>query len=337
MQLEEEQPRLPASIAVRDELVKLRKGTGLSEDRLRECPLLCALPATQHELERRGFDRSDAHIAAYQMIKCAVRSFLPATETYEIVRTALNLDESADGLEQRRKGLERRLSYGASLIRRREASGFTQLANRILAAQESPCAEQPPGGKTTTFEIRIETTSASLVEALRLMTMEGRYLPLDNLGLKVLIAGRNLLNFFDIDLLPLNEHPGRLWTYAITVLDLVIDARWPSEEDPARRAAAERVLSAATMQSLLTTRTANSRDHMDIVQRNAAAVESAARPHLPVLIAGGQLTDAFFERRDAGLKLLATEYRTIDSFDRWADLVKPAKVEQMKRALTRVG
>jgi hypothetical protein len=327
---DEEPLRLPASGLVYGELKSLRERGGISEKRIREsCPLLCALPATLHELERRGLAHEDAHIAAYLMIECAVREYLRKSDQHQIVHACLNFGDSDELLEKRRERLAANLHVSLATIKRREDDGFRILANRILTAEQSPCGEARSDGSELTLDVRVRTTSHQLIDVLRLMTMEGRVTPGDDLGLAVLLAIGHVVLTYRMDLEELTGRPGALRVRAAVFIRLILERRWPPEDDPRF----DSMLSTDALQELLILRSRTAIPfNMRSVQHNVASRESAIRSDLPPLFADGELTEAFYGRREASLRFIASELRSIDLRRGWAELLNAQEFqEQLKR------
>lgn len=125
---------------VRRELVRLRARTGIRQQRITECPTICALAAVRDEAERREIE---PQVAAFDVICCAIDRIKRA-DMRLILGYTLNANVSQDYgdlLEDRREVLFRTIVPLSSTSQRkaREEEAYRELASILVRAEESPC------------------------------------------------------------------------------------------------------------------------------------------------------------------------------------------------------
>lgn len=165
------------SEGVRAELVKLRQGDGLSAAKVQvHCAHIVRLPATTKELKRRRLAPSDRHIAALEVLQCAVQTLVPRTDFAQILQHTLNIQATAaTSLGRRRTPLKALLRTSDKEYDRLERQAYDYFASALVAAEQSPCAIKL-NPLTTDAELRItvQATPQVLSQLLNALSLESR-------------------------------------------------------------------------------------------------------------------------------------------------------------------
>ncbi|MGY1651771.1 hypothetical protein [Geodermatophilus sp. SYSU D01119] len=142
---EEIEPPPAASKDVLAELQLLRQREGISMRKIEDgCPHLRRLRATTHELTLRRLAQGDRHVAAYNVIRCAVDKLVMRTRLNIILTRTLNLHGPDDSdLDFRRRALQKEMQRSERAYRRLEDEAYTHLAGALVSSEQSPCEAQP--------------------------------------------------------------------------------------------------------------------------------------------------------------------------------------------------
>ena len=137
-----------------EELTGLRQREGITLRKLRDsCPGLQGLPATTDQLLRSQLADADRHVAAFEVVKCAITRGINRTDFAHILGGTLALPAS-DGrhrhgryvpqdLTGRRRELAIELHVTEKALRRLEEDAYVELAGQLVAAEQSPCRADP--------------------------------------------------------------------------------------------------------------------------------------------------------------------------------------------------
>lgn len=131
---------LPRTDAVLSELKALRQREGISPERVqRYAPAIQSLPVVIDEREQRRFSEGDEHVAAYNVIGCAVENLVRDPTKRVILRHTLNYEGNHFDLDSRRGAAAAELFKSVSACEPIEARAFIDLAALLVDAMETPC------------------------------------------------------------------------------------------------------------------------------------------------------------------------------------------------------
>lgn len=220
-------PRASSSVLYA-ELTSLRQQEGVTLRKLRdESPALCSTPATLDQLRRRGYAVDDRHLAALDVLRCAIERLVLRTDFAEILRETLQVHEySASGerrlnsptsLTERRLRLLGQLSLTLKQLRRLEEDAYVELAGALARLSSSPCPDEADwlqafeqSGGDVNFTINVKGDRGELTQLLKLLLIETRPVSREGLAQAVLkhldnarsaLDGRSLLALGRLELL----------------------------------------------------------------------------------------------------------------------------------------
>lgn len=129
---------------VLEDLETLRKGVGLTEDRiLNETNTLPYLRAVELQLRVEGVDDDERGRIAEELIRCLIETWpLLTNDERELLRIAFNLGSYGRTLTERREAMGRFLDKAARSVERRPElpSGMKRLAQALMTVDEWPCS-----------------------------------------------------------------------------------------------------------------------------------------------------------------------------------------------------
>jgi hypothetical protein len=307
------QAPVPASADVLRELVVLRQRDGISMHKLRErCPLLLGLPVTSHELARRQLDETDRHVAAYEMLKCAVTALIPRSDLSRIAAQTLNVMGGNSNLDQRRNRLQAELYLTDKAYRRLEVEAFTHLAGVLVAADRSPCTGTPGEHLSQIeFDLHVSTSSAQLLQILTLLSFERRQTIRDQLGSLLLEPLPNAQAALQDDLLAHLEGP---WAVARHLLAAVLIKAWPPRT--AMPTSDLLLFAAGSLSDLLLSNVLD----VDYQHFLVARTEQQRFQQL-MLVDHERPTDEFYRLKGVNLLQLGAQIERLELDDRWVEVI----------------
>ena len=300
---------------VMGELIVLRQQDGLTMRRVRDHgPRLCALRITTDQLQRRRLDESDRHVAAYEVVQCAVNSLVPRSDFSRVLAKTLNLAGDEGTLGRRRDRLRSELYISEKAYKRLEEEAYVHLAGALVAAERSPCAGLPSDHLAEiAFDLRITTTAEQLLKVLTLLSFERRETVRNLLGdalMEVLPNARAALDDYTLAQL---EGP---WALARHVIGAVLMNAWPP--NPKVTAPDEVLLSAGSLSNALL-----SNVHDVDLNYLLTARDEQERLHDQVMVTGDQPSAEFFKLKGDTMVKLANQIREIEQNDKWSDVLPP--------------
>lgn len=174
--LEDSKGHLPSTERVRGELVLIRQSNGATADRIRQvAPQLCELPAVRHEHARLRLAPTDTHVAALQVLACAVNRIVN-DEYREIVRVTLNINGPGGTLTARRKSLRAKLSVSEETYMRNEETAYSVLVTILVTTTLSPCDSNRMDGQPVAillnpdenkFQVRVDGATHEIAADVR--------------------------------------------------------------------------------------------------------------------------------------------------------------------------
>jgi hypothetical protein len=295
----------PASGEVRQELVALRQRDGASSPKLRTCcPSMRRLPATEDHLRKTQLNPADWHVAAFQVLTCAVAN-LRRTDLNTIASGTLNFGGDSEGLDRRRDRLMLILHLSPKEYDRREQLAYDELADRLVAAQRSPCQE--PGILEEGDEQAVPLAVGMLfVQVLQSLTVEERRTA------RQLLFDQLLSELPSAQAALADESMSRL-TMA-DLLSVLLRSDWPPTSHLPTVAA--RLLGAAQLDHLIT-------GHVAWELRHTTVFADWTAPSKEVLFES-PVTSDFYNRLHYSVLILAAHIEAIEIDGRWTELLQRA-------------
>jgi hypothetical protein len=350
-----------SAVDIRAELLTLRKREGINLLKLRDhCPKLQSLPATMDHLEVRQMHPSNRHVAAYEVLECAISARVPSGTLVRILTVTLNIgkeqnepkidmemnnqedsnktkkDETDTYLDARRKKLRAELLVGPKAFRNLEEEAYVQLSGALVAATRSPCSDEPsdPNFYTIIVDtpdrkfrllwilIPLAATTDSVVRN-KLATEMMALLPRARAALSGQVLGEDEPSFDVFEKMPGQQTSP--WALARDLLDAVLMNAWPPPEDSTTSALT--LLSAGSLAVLLL----SDGGDVGVNHAQAAAREQSRFPDKSFVVEEERrASDDFLELKGDSLARLAEHIDRIERANIWAEIL-PGSLVHRKR------
>lgn len=299
-----------SSEEVRRELIELRSRAGMSMRKIRDISTaIVRLPMVDDELRRRPLAESDRHVAAYEVIRCAVRRLVPRTDLSYILRETLNINgEDSEGLERRRTAVRTALFLQEKPYSRLEEEAYINLAGAMVVAAQSPCRE---GGGEAKLQVNfsVEASPEAVSYLLNLLSIEDRLAVRAELSRAVLDALPNARTF----LLEARDMTKESPQGALATLGDAVLRNWT----PTGKESVSAFMAESLSQLLFT-------DRADPARKRAVAVEEERRQPWKAegsLLFIDVLTSEFYERLQTSIHNFANFMLEIDKQNTWHQIV----------------
>lgn len=300
----------PRSGDVAHELITLRQRDGMSMRKLRDRPAIKNLPAVREELRRRKLDASDLHVAAYEALKCGVRSLVARTDYSKILSRTLNIDGDDKGLDDRRAILRTELYLTEKAYRRIEDDAYLHFAGVLVVERQAPCDQASVAALSDiVFDLRVTASPEDIANLLNLISYERRneiYQMLGRTLIEALPNGKLALTEAGYD------SEGDPWRAARTLGSAILRELWP----PRRQDERLPVFTAESMSDLLFGSRFNAADQHLEIARN----EDFRFPGETLYILETPM-DGLYKHKEISLLALAFEILDIEGSDRWRDFL----------------
>jgi hypothetical protein len=300
----------PRSGDVAHELITLRQRDGMSMRKLRDCPAIKSLPAVREELRRRNLDLSDLHVAAYEALKCGVRSLVARTDYSKILSRTLNIDSDDRGLDDRRALLRAELYISEKAYRRLEDEAYLHFAGVLVIERQAPCDQT--GAATPrdfVFDLRVTATAEDIASLLNLISFERRheiYQRLSNALIEALPNAKLALSEAGYDL------AADPWRATRALGNAVFRELWP----PRSESESLPVFMAESMSNLLFGGFDPADQHLEIARN-----EDSRFPQETLYILKTPM-DGLYRIKEISLLALALEILRVEEADGWRDLLR---------------
>ena len=310
----------PASSHVLRDLISLRSRQGITMRKVKEqCPHLQQLTAVRLELARRRLAPSDLHVAAHEVVCCAVRQIVPRTEHRRVLWHTLNIEgDLAESLDARRRRVSAELYLSEKAYHRLEEEAYLELAGALVGAVQSPCED---GAEPIHLNIQISLSPERLADFLNLLTYEPRLMVRDSLGIALLQALPNAMSYLGISIEygpPAYLDEDQVILEGNTVLDILLDPLLRDAWPPREAGEPLPVLLADSMNLLL-----NLRDEFPAEQHFNVALAETPRWPDKVLNLNEQVMDSFVALKQVSLLAFALLIKDVEEQDRWGEYLPP--------------
>lgn len=299
----------PRSGDVAHELITLRQRDGMSMRKLRDCPAIKSLPAVHEELRRRKLDLSDLHVAAYEALKCGVRSLVARTDYSKILSRTLNIDSDDKGLDDRRATLRAELYLTEKAYRRLEDEAYLHFAGVLVIERQAPCDRVSTVALgEIVLDLRVTASTEDIANILNLISFERRHEVHQKLGhtlIEALPNAKLALTEAGYDL------GGDPWSAVRALGGAILRELWPprSQDEPLP------VFMAASMNDLLFGGFDAPYQHLEVARN-----EDSRFPGETLYILNNPM-DGLYKLKEVSLLALAFQILDLEESDKWRDLL----------------